>query len=292
MSAKLALGTAQFGMPYGIKNVDGQVKLESVSRILTLARCAGIEMLDTAIAYGDAEAVLGSIGIGSWKVVTKIPPVPSGVSDFSGWIERQVTGSLDRLGINRLHGLLLHAPGQLRGGLAKSSLNGLKRIASEGLADRVGVSIQSPADDLPIVLRHMTPGIIQAPFNLLDDRLLSQGWGAQLQALGCEVHTRSVFLQGLLLLDTVNRPSWFDQWACHWRVWESWLKQRNLTALEACLGFVTEKSEIDYCLVGVDNVQQLEEILEQQASSSKHTWPVWPTPPDLDLITPSRWPVS
>src|SRR5450755_1692147 len=75
--ARIALGTVQFGLPYGIANRAGQVAHADVAAILAYARSAGVDTVDTAIAYGDSEKCLGDVGMQSWRVVSKLPPVPS-----------------------------------------------------------------------------------------------------------------------------------------------------------------------------------------------------------------------
>ena len=74
---KLALGTVQFGVPYGVANSTGQVPESEGSSILSYARTLGIDTLDTAIAYGESERRLGSIGVAGWNVITKLPEIPN-----------------------------------------------------------------------------------------------------------------------------------------------------------------------------------------------------------------------
>lgn len=286
--SQLALGTVQFGMNYGIANTTGRPDMQAVSDILGLAHDTGVDLLDTAIAYGDSETVLGRVGITGWKVVTKLPPVPADIRDTVGWMEAHVTASLSRLGIPQLYGLLLHAPTQMHGPRAPSVARALNQLASRGLATRVGVSIQHPDRDLPAVLRYMKPGLIQSPFNLLDNRLVSQGWAERLRAMGCEVHTRSTFLQGLLLMPPKMRPTWFSRWVNHWQVWQDWLDETGLSASDACLRFVLTQSDIDACIIGVDSAAQLKSLLAA-GNSVLPSYPNWPSLPDTDLITPSRW---
>ena len=288
MTVKLALGTVQFGMDYGIANATGRPDTQAVADILAVARGAGIDLMDTAVAYGDSETVLGQAGIRGWKVVTKLPPVPDDETDVAGWIEAQVTASLTRLGIDRLYGLLLHAPTQMHGRRAHVIARALEDVAAQGSVERVGVSIQHPDHDLPAVLRHMAPGLIQAPLNLLDDALVTRGWAARLRAMGCEIHTRSAFLQGLLLMSSSARPAWFDRWGGHWQVWDGWLASTGLRATDACLRFVRAQPEIDACVIGVDSTAQLHDLLTA-GDTPLLTLPAWPGPVDAELITPSRW---
>ena len=113
MANRLALGTVQFGLRYGVANTSGQVSLDEVTAILQQAWAAGVDTLDTAIAYGESEQRLGEIGVEGWRVVSKLPAMPSDPSDIGGWVEDAVECSLRRLNIDCLYGLLLHRSQQL-----------------------------------------------------------------------------------------------------------------------------------------------------------------------------------
>src|SRR3990172_7552207 len=110
---RLALGTAQFGLPYGIANQGGQVKRSAAKAMLQLAAANGIDILDTAISYGESETYLGEAGTQGFKLVTKLSAVPNGCADVSGWVQEQLVASLSRLGVSAVYGLLLHCPQQL-----------------------------------------------------------------------------------------------------------------------------------------------------------------------------------
>jgi Predicted oxidoreductases (related to aryl-alcohol dehydrogenases) len=113
MIRRVALGTVQFGLSYGIANQSGQISRDEASAILQEAWASGIRMLDTAIVYGESEQVLGEIGIPSWDVVSKLPEIPLDCSNVMEWVFDSINGSLDRLKIDCLYGLLLHRPEQL-----------------------------------------------------------------------------------------------------------------------------------------------------------------------------------
>lgn len=288
MMATLALGTVQFGMGYGIANTSGRPGIDTVAAILDCARAAGARVLDTAIAYGEAEQVLGRIGLEGWQIVTKLPPLPEGQPDPAGWMRAQVEGSLSRLGVARLHGLLLHNPVQMHGPLAATLAAGLESLRAEGLAERVGVSIQHPDHDLPAVLAHLVPGLIQSPLNLLDRALVDHGWAARLRALGCEVHARSALLQGLLAMPAAQRPRFFAQWPGIWQAWDGWLARTGLDPAAACLRFVRAQPDVTACVVGAETLAQMQALVAA-GDAPLPSLPDWPDPPDPDLITPSRW---
>ncbi len=258
---------------------------------MSRARQSGVETLDTAVVYGDSERVLGEIGVCDWRVVSKVPTIPDDVVDVRGWMERETENSLQNLQTSQLEGILLHDPTQLHGPRATEIASALEQLKFNGLAARVGVSIQHPARDLPAVLQHMDPGIIQAPLNLLDDAMVQENWAQHLKSVGCEVHVRSAFLQGLLLMKSGDRPAWFDRWSDHWNAWHQWLDQMGISALEACLRYVLAQPDVDQCIVGVETVSQLSDLLCVEAVPLERL-PDWPSPPDIDLITPSRWSIA
>jgi aryl-alcohol dehydrogenase-like predicted oxidoreductase len=111
---KLALGTAQFGLAYGIASPQPQIAYAESKAIVDYAAGQGITVLDTAMGYGDSEARLGEIGVDAWKVISKLPEVPVG-EDAETWIINAVKSSLDKLKVASLYGLLLHRPVQLLG---------------------------------------------------------------------------------------------------------------------------------------------------------------------------------
>ena len=88
-AARLALGTVQFGLPYGVANIHGQVNSEQAHAMLSAARDAGIDTLDTAIAYGEAEELLGCIGVAGFRLISKIPALREHVGAVPG-VERFV----------------------------------------------------------------------------------------------------------------------------------------------------------------------------------------------------------
>lgn len=284
---KLALGTAQFGLDYGISNNGGKLSKENAAHLLSHARRNGIDTLDTAIAYGDSEQALGTIGIDDWQVITKLPALPEGESNVEAWVERQLQGSLDRLGVGKLYGLLLHRPEQLLGQAGPALVKALERSRQLGLVERVGVSIYQP-EELERLGDVMAFGLVQAPLNVFDRRLIDSGWLAKLKAQGAEVHVRSVFMQGLLLMPATARPEKFRRWQKLWTEWDRWLVSNELTALNACLGFVMSEPRVDKLVVGVESAAQLDEIIRASAVTSPPI-PASISSLDIDLLNPARW---
>ena len=287
MIERVALGTVQFGLPYGIANRSGQVSEEDAAVILDRAWTRGVDTLDTAISYGVSEERLGRIGVKQWKVVTKLPSAPESRADMMGWVEDSVTGSLKRLGIPKLRGLLLHCPQLLHGDTGDALFQELVSLKDQGLVEKIGISIYHP-EELDNLCADYRFDLVQAPFNIVDRRLATSGWLNRLHEGGTEVHARSVFLQGLLLMKSGSRPVAFARWEPLWQNWNDWLIDQGLTPLQACLGFALSERAIDRVVVGVDNVNQLDGILAA-AGTLVASAPTRLMSEDRDLIDPSRW---
>ena len=284
---KLALGTVQFGQNYGIANQAGQVSPAETKAILELATAHRINMLDTATSYGDSELRLGALGIPNWQVVSKLPAVPDGCADIAGWVTDSAYASLRRLGLQSLRGLLLHRPQQLLDADGDQIFLALQNLKSMGLAQKIGVSIYDPAE-LDALCPRFEFDIVQAPFNLLDRRMINSGWMNRLANSGTELHVRSIFLQGLLLMPPSERPSKFNRWQQLWSAYYEWLRSAEITPLQACVRYSLSFAEITKVIVGVDTARQLREIVEATGGSI----PVLPgilQVQDCDLINPSRW---
>lgn len=288
-AARIALGTAQFGLPYGVANTRGQISEDEGKAILSLARGAGLRTLDTAIAYGDSETRLGRIGLGEWQVVTKLPALPDDAASAADWVAWQVTGSLARLHKDALHGLLLHRPAQLCESRGRGLYEALVRERESGRVERIGVSIYSP-DELDALPPGMRFDIVQAPWSVLDQRMTASGCAARLREEGCEFHARSLFLQGLLLMPPQSRPPRFARWNNLLGRWDAWLASHGLDALEACVGLALITPGIDKVVVGVDSAAHLKQIIA--AAGADVRLPPLPTDlatDDVRLLNPALW---
>jgi aryl-alcohol dehydrogenase-like predicted oxidoreductase len=284
---KLAIGTVQFGLSYGINNQSGRVMPDEARKILQLASQSGLKTLDTAIDYGESENTLGEVGVADWDVVTKLPAIPQNCPDVANWLHAHVESSCHRLKINQLHGLLLHRPNQLLGEFGKPLIHALEKAKNQGYIRKIGVSIYNP-NELDSLNQIIPLEIVQAPLNLLDRRLVDSGWARKLKEQGTELHVRSAFLQGLLLMSPEQRPKKFARFDQIWTEWSRWLSENQISALQACLGYVTSVPEVDKIVVGVDGVTQLQEIIAA-ARTQISGFPNWQQPIDSNLTNPAQW---
>lgn len=282
----IALGTVQFGQAYGVSNTTGQVPLHEARQILTEARERGIDTLDTAIAYGESESVLGQLGIDGWRVVSKLPALPESVQSVPDWVREQFALSTRRLGVSQLDGLLLHRPDQLKQPDGDALWTALDDLRRQGHVRKIGVSIYGH-DELPELIEGRRFDLVQAPLNILDRSLVESGWARRLKEQGTELHVRSAFLQGLLLMGT-RRPTRFARWQPLWRQWESWLSETRLLPLQACLRYCLSVPEVDRVVVGVESVGQLRQIVDA-AHGDMPPPPAWCMPIEPLLVNPAKW---
>ena len=287
-ASRLALGTAQFGLPYGIANTRGQVSAEDAAEIVAVARNAGMDTVDTAVAYGDSESCLGALGVSDFSLVTKLPPIPSECRDTRRWIEEQVEKSCERMQTSSLYGLLLHRPEDLAGRHKVAIAETFKELQHRGAVRKVGISIYSP-DELPTALSACPINLVQAPLNLVDRRLIVSGWLDRLHESGIEVHTRSAFLQGLLLMSQDRMPKIFLRWSDLWGRWHTFVDEVGMAPGFICLRYPLSHPQVSRVVVGVDSADQLRELINiAEAPSTPASWPNICSN-DENLVDPSRW---
>lgn len=285
---ELALGTAQFGMKYGVANKNSDFSLNKIAEILEYASKNQIDTLDTAMNYGEAEKRLGEIGVNDWNVITKLNSPDENLIDPVGWINEKIESSLQNLRIASLSGVLIHDAKLLNNQNGKLIWQRLKKLKSQGLIKKVGISIYQPSELDPL-FNNFKFDIVQAPFNVFDKRIEKSGWLSKIPKENKELHTRSVFLQGLLLMSSESRPKKFNYWQKFWENWDNWLMKNNLNALEACLGVVFQRSEISKIVIGIDSLKQLKEIITAKNKINLVDPPSCLSCEDEMLINPSNW---
>lgn len=285
--SRLALGTVQFGMHYGVANNLGQVSLIDAKTMLRAALANHIDTLDTAETYGSSEKCLGEIGTHEFKVITKLSEVSNGEGGVGASIVRHVKASLCKLRRTDLYGLLLHRPQQLLGPDGNEIYRALLNLKNDGLVKKVGVSIYSPSE-LDALGSSYCFDLVQAPFNLIDQRLVTSGWLKRLKDNEVEVHVRSAFMQGLLLMPQSEIPQKFLRWSNLWQSWHKWLEASSLSAVQASLGFALKFPEFDRVVVGADSLIQLSEIISASKLPVRSDFPNLRCD-DVQLINPANW---
>jgi aryl-alcohol dehydrogenase-like predicted oxidoreductase len=281
--ARLALGSVQFGLPYGIAGRDRPVEEAEIVAILESAARQGVRCVDTAPGYGEIEAKLARLsGNADFDFVSKIPAIPShfSPSEASDFVKQSAARSMERLG-SRLKTLLFHRGADLLESFGEYAWRAMEETG-RGTGINYGVSCYSP-DELAGIRARFPVLVAQTPGNVFDQRLRDA-----VGIKGVELHIRSAFLQGLLLMpaDVVRRRLPVASTAME--AWDLWCRTRDLDRLSASLGVVKSLPQVRFCVVGVDSLAQFEEITA-----------AWDRAPQLDagvlavndpeVIDPRRW---
>lgn len=285
---KIALGTANFGMDYGVANASGQLTSDKAASILSKCREVGINTIDTATAYGSAEQVLGGLGCSDFNVITKIPRVEiSGADEIS----RQLQLSIARLNLNRPLDAVLYHAGNETSNVDLRTVHELLSIQKErGLVSKIGFSLYGMGH-LIASLGDCVPDIIQAPFNVFDQRLNEDRIGRTLANLGCEVHIRSIFLQGLLV-DPASAPPSLARYQSRFDRFRTYCTEIGRSPVQVALMFALAQTWASSTIVGVDSADQLQSLVscvDELPYEQLQRDLIQFRENDLSLIEPSRW---
>jgi len=253
---KLALGTVQFGMNYGIQGNE-QPDEEQAMNILNAAYAYGIQTFDTSSVYGSAEDILHSF-LHQPHVNKESVHI---ISKFYGeieQIEQGIESSLNRLGLDGLDGYLLHEADHV---FQPNIIKHLAELKEKRLTKKIGVSVYTPVQALK-ALEYKEIDIIQVPYNIFDRRLDHFGFFQKAKKDGVTVFARSILLQGLLTMKIDQLPRHLMAAKHYLKDFENLCKEAHISQLEAAIHFVNAHDGIDYGIFGVDNLQQLTQILE------------------------------
>ena len=285
---RIAIGTVQFGLDYGIGNTSGQVAPRVMKAILDLASLNKIKTLDTAILYGESESRLGDYGVNNWDVITKIPTIPAKVKYVKEWVISQVEASLKRLNVSKVSGVLLHDAEQILGHQGKAIFEALNFLKNNNICEKIGLSIYD-VDKSEKYVSAYDIDLVQAPLNIFDRRLVDPAVFHVFKSRNIEIHARSIFLQGLLLLNRDAISDGFFHSKPLLNEWYSWLDQEDIDPVEACLKFVLQHKEVDKIVLGVQDVGQLQDAMSVATKKGFMQFPQWQSEVHSQLINPGLW---
>jgi aryl-alcohol dehydrogenase-like predicted oxidoreductase len=282
---KLGLGSAQFGLDYGVSNTRGRTPDAEVEAILARALDAGVRLVDTASAYGEAEATLGAVlpSPCPFRIVTKT--APGGGPEM---VENAARASLNMLWLPSAYALLVHSAKDLAGDAGPALWGMLERLKGEGRFEKIGISAYA-SDDPVALARRYRPDVMQLPVSLLDQSLIQNGALETLAGMGVEVHLRSIFLQGLLFVPLERLPGRLGGSAARLKRVRLELAEAGVDPVTAAVRFALDRPEAAHAVVGVTGLDELEGVLAAAATRV----------PDLDwaamalddplALDPRRW---
>ena len=287
MKNKIILGSANFDQIYGIKK--NFIKKSEIKKLFDLALKNKIKTIDTSPLYNKSEKIIGLLNNNRFKIISKIPKPPKNIKreNIKKWLKQNVMISLKNLKIKKFECLLLHNANSLLCKNGDEIYKGIRNMKINGFTSKIGVSIYD-FNVLDKILKKFKFNLIQAPFNILDQRLVEKGWLKKLKKRKIEVHARSIFLQGILLLKHNQLPKKLIKFSKKLMVWENWLKKNKFSSLQVCLSFVLNQRQLDGIVVGYNNTNQLNQILKLKQIKNNFSLPNLNIK-DKKLIDPREW---
>lgn len=272
---KLVLGSAQFGMDYGVVNSSGMCSKTDLKKILDFSFSSGITEIDTAVSYGESEKNLGSAGVERFKISSKIPYLEN---YRYGDLNRLVSRSLEKLYVSSLEVLYLHDDRNVVNLELLAELDDLKKM---GKICKTGVSTYAENAALK---KFSSFDVVQCQGNAFDCKYLGY-----ISAVG-SVYLRSIFLQGLLLCDIGDLPKFMAAEKHLFLAWESYCKTHGMSKLEMSL-YNVAKNQVSAFVVGVSSLRDLEQIvLARESVSQKADIPVFEYHEIQGwVVDPRRW---
>jgi aryl-alcohol dehydrogenase-like predicted oxidoreductase len=243
---KLILGTAQFGLDYGINNTTGQIAFDEVERILLACKEYGILKLDTSRAYGNSEQVLGKLINDDFRIISKY-------ANENLTVERVFADSLKCLNRKTLYGYLVHHFDSFR---ARPTIwEQMIALKNAKLVGKIGFSIYTTEELEYLFTKNIEFDLIQFPYNIFDRSF--EPFFEELKRKKVEIHVRSVFLQGLFFKNPNGLPEKLSPLSAYLKDIVAFCEEKNISIEELALNCVLYNSYIDGVLIGVDNLAQL-----------------------------------
>ena len=287
MKKKIILGSANFDQSYGVKK--NFINKKEIKKILNFAARNNVKSIDTSPLYNKSEKIIGLLNNRRFNIITKIPPKPKKIkkNNINKWLQKTVMQSLKNLKIKKFDCLLLHSADSLLSKDGDEFYKCIKNIKKDKLTNRIGLSIYD-FNILGKILKRFKFDIVQVPLNIFDQRLLETGWLRKLKNRKMEIHVRSIFMQGILLLKSSQLPKKLKKLNKHWLLWDQWLKKNKLNSLKACVSFISNQNHIDGVVVGCNNKNQLKQILKLRQKKNYFSLPNLKII-NTKLIDPREW---
>lgn len=284
---KIALGTVQFGMDYGINNKRGKIPKEEAFEILNLAVNRGIETVDTARNYGDSEKILCDFMQNYHKELRVISKLPK-------CAHKEVSGifalSLQQLGITEIYGYLIHSFSGYKED--PKVWDELVKLKNNGKVKKIGFSLYFTDELETILAQGLEIDIVQFPFSIFDQRFTT--YLAELKRRKIEIYIRSVFLQGLVFKKPSQLCNYFAPIKGKVEELNLLAREYNLPIFSLCLNFALVNEFIDKIVVGIDNIEHFNDLINSITPYSDFG-SILPRLSRLNIkeegiIVPSNWP--
>lgn len=253
---KICIGTANFGLAYGLSNKYRQLQLSEVDRIIELAKTVGITSVDSAFNYGSSHSVLKKFDLSKFELITKI-------KIGNSFNPTHVIKDLEKIGQYKTITLLIHNAYELNLETLRRNLYELQKLKDQKFIDKIGLSIYEPEILEPLEGIGLYDSI-QFPLNVFDQRIVDTGWLQKLKGRGVELIARSIFFQGVLLMPIYSLPNYFNRWQYLFERWMNFLKETKQSPYETAVEFINNVKELDKIVVGLDTATQLRQLISKK----------------------------
>jgi aryl-alcohol dehydrogenase-like predicted oxidoreductase len=259
----IGIGSAQFGEVYGI-NHEKKIPLSDIKKIIEYANNRkGFGYLDTAAAYENSEKILGNILKKKhfFKIITKTELLNEDEVNFKviDKFKKNFFLSLQKLKQKKIYSVLIHNSADLFKKNSELLYNELKNFKKKNLIQKIGVSVYNKKE-IDMILSYYDFDIFQLPCNILDQRLIHNNTLEKLFSKKIEMHARSVFLQGLLLMKEKKLPPYFIEITKKLKKLNDKLIKYKITPVQAALSFVANLNKFKSLIVGFNNFTQFKEV--------------------------------
>ncbi len=256
--SKVILGTAQFGMNYGLTKESRELDKNKTFEILNEALKNKIKMLDTAHAYGFSEKIIGdwinSSNKNKIRIITKIPKLAGGYGSKEA--NKYFNQSLVNLRSNNIDILLMHESVDV---FKDGIMNWAEELIHLKKIKFFGVSTYNIKDIFPI---HPSIKVIQMPLNIFNQNNIEGDLASDFLSNGGQIHVRSVFVQGLILMDPLLLPSYLESCKEPIKRFQSLAKEAGVLPESLAIASVMRLLPRCQIVMGVHSSQQLASNLE------------------------------
>ena len=281
----IVLGGAQIGSSYGLFNKKNFSNKE-ISKIEKILVSSNIRYIDTAPGYGKSQEIIGNSKLKNLKIMTKIKLPPNKKINLTKFLSSQISLTLKKLKKKRIYAILIHDFKDLLSKNGQVLLNFLKNLKKKKIVKKIGVSIYSP-NDLKKIWKFWKPDIVQAPLNVIDQRILKSGWISKLKKNKIKIVVRSCFLQGILI-NNYNHLKISKNSKNNLISFFNWCEKKKFTKIKVCIDFIRQFKTIDFLVIGFDDSYQLEHVLKI-LKTKINLIPRKFKDNNINLIDPRKW---
>ena len=255
----IIIGTAQFGARYSISSINAVNYIEA-DKILKKAYKNNINHLDTAINYFKAYNVLKKINVSNWNIITKFPELKL-IKNSQNQYRDYADNVLKDFKIKKIKCVHFHNINQLFSSNGDQLFRMLKDLKDKKVISQIGASVYFP-EEVDKLLKNYDFDVIQCPVNIFDRDFIIKKTLKKIKKRNIKVHVRSIFLQGLLLMEKEKLPKYFEKWYNIFDIWYQYLAENKISAIDACISFIKNQKDIDKIIIGMDSVNHLNQILK------------------------------